>query len=161
MSLLTAIKAKLGDSYSKGDLFEELVIDLFPDNIYTVIQFTTRREDLDGRFIEQAKFPDIRLRHEPSGHQFWVECKFRSSTYQNKLHWCESYQLQRYREIQEMVRPEKVFVVVGLGGACNNPESMYCMPLDEVQYPGLYLNTIQKYRRDPRADFYYQAGRLY
>lgn len=161
MSLLKSIKAKLGDNFSKGDLFEDFVIDLFPEDVFQVIQITPRREDLNGRWVEQSNFPDIRLRHEPSKHQFWVECKFRSSTYQNKLQWCESYQLKRYKEIQESVRPEKIFIVAGLGGTCNRPDSLYCMPLDEIEYPGLFLNAIEKYRRNPQTNFNYQAGRLF
>lgn len=160
-SLIKSIKAKLGDNYSKGDLFEDYITNLFPDDVFSVVQITPSKDDLGGRWIEQANFPDIRLRHKPSNHQFWVECKFRSSTYQNKLHWCEPYQLKRYKEIQESVRPEKIFVAIGLGGSWNNPESLYCIPLDEIEYPGLFLNSIEKFRRNPQTNFNYQAGRLF
>lgn len=161
MSILKALKAKLGDNYSKGDLFEDFVVDLFPESVYQLVQITPRREDLDGRWVEQAYNPDIQIRHLPSGHLFWVECKFRSSTYMNKLHWCEPNLLYRYKDFQESVRPEKVFVVAGLGGRCNDPESLYCIPLDDIQYVGLYLYAIERYKRDPHTNFNYYAGRLF
>ncbi|MEM3513048.1 MAG: hypothetical protein QXH13_02590 [Thermoplasmata archaeon] len=159
--LLKQLQAMLGDTYAKGDLFENYVIDHFPQEFFKILHATTRRDDLGGRQIESAKNPDFHLQHIPSGHKFWVEAKFRRDLFQNKLVWCKEFQLKRYKEFQEEVRPEKVFIVIGLGGRPTSPETMYCIPLDEIEYVGLYLHKIEHYRRDPTAEFRYRNGVLF
>jgi hypothetical protein len=160
VSLLKQLKAMLGDSYSKGDLFEEYVIDLFPEEYFKILHATTRRDDLGGRQIESAKNPDFHIQHIPSGHKFWVEAKFRQNIYNDKLIWCREYQLERYKEFQESVRPEKVFIVIGNGGSASAPETIYCIPLDQIDYVGLFLSKIEKYRKRPNTPFYYSNGIL-
>jgi hypothetical protein len=74
---------------------------MLPDKEFAIVHATTRRDDLDGRKIESAKDPDFQVKHRNSNHLFWVECKYRSETYQDKVQWCEKYQLERYKEFQE------------------------------------------------------------
>jgi hypothetical protein len=62
------------------------------------------------RSIEQM--PDFQIRHNPSRHLIWVECKFRSSLHDGKIQWSEPEQLGRYKDFQRKVRPEKVYVVM-------------------------------------------------
>lgn len=161
MGIVRTVKALvLEDPFAKGEMFENYVEDLFPKETYTIISKTIKNADLNGRRVEEVENPDYHFRHEPSKYQFWVECKFRSSTSQNKLGWCEQWQLNRYKRFQEERRPEKVFIVAGLGGLCNNPEKLYCIPLDDIDYPDLYLNKIERYRRNPRTPFGYNKGIL-
>jgi len=149
------------DGYSKGETFERYSLRLFPEKYYKVLRVTPRRNDLDGRFVESALDPDFQLQHISSKHIFWVECKFRSSMSAGKIQWCNGFQqFARYKEFQEKNRPQKVFILIGLGGQSYAPKSMYCIPLDCIAYEGLYLGSIAKYKRNPHSSFKYEYGRL-
>jgi hypothetical protein len=161
LSVLKSVKAMMGDNFSKGEIFEEYVAGLFPEKFFSIMHKTTNKSDLNGRKIESSLKPDFQFRHLPNNHCFWVECKFRSDIYQDKIEWCKEWQFNRYKQFQESVRPEKIFVVIGLGGRWSNPEALYCMPLDEINYPGLFPKSIGKYRRPVDKEFWYQAGKLY
>jgi hypothetical protein len=154
------LSALSGNTFAKGDLFEVLVQRMLPDKEFAIVHATTRRDDLDGRKIESAKDPDFRVRHRNSNHLFWVECKYRSEPYQDKVQWCEKHQLERYKEFQEKVGREKVYIVIGLGGIASRPTSIYCVPLDEIKYPGLFLTTLQPYKHPRNHPFSYVNGRL-
>lgn len=161
MALLNEVKALFGNTYAKGDLFEDYVRNLFPDEEYGLVHVTPRANDHDGRKIESRLMPDFQFRHRRTNHLFWVECKYRADLFRGKLQWCEPWQLERFKKFQESSRPAKVFIVIGLGGKSSKPHQMYCIPLDEIQYPGLYPNTIAQYLRPPNNIFRYSAGRLY
>ena len=154
------IEALRRDTFAKGGVFEKLVVDLFPEKVFALIYATTTREDLNGRKVESAKNPDFQFQHRPTGHKFWVECKYRKSLFKKKLHWCEPWQFDRYKKFQEDIRPQKVFVVMGKGGNPNTPDEMYCMPLDEIKYPALYPSVLEPYKRPVDKSFWYNGGRL-
>jgi hypothetical protein len=160
MNLWKTLKAGLGDNHAKGDLFEEYAASLFPEDTFTIVNHTPPRNDLNGRFIESKLNPDFQIRHKPSNHLIWVECKFRGSLKEGKIQWSEQDQLERYREFQNSVMPETVYVVIGQGGRPSMPSSMYCIPLKEIEYPGLYPVAIQKYERPKSSVFSYTNGRL-
>ena len=146
---------------AKGTSFESHVIGLFPIDVFSVLH-DTRRDSVAERIPESALYPDFWLRHRPSRHSFWVECKFRSSARYGVVSWSSGVpQFERYKEFQERVRPEKVYIVVGLIGYSTRPKFMYCLPLDEIAEPDLYVNEIRKYMRNPREIFTYVQGRLY
>lgn len=161
MSLLKEVKALFGNPSAKGDLFEDYVLDMFPENVFGAIHVTPRSSDLNGRKVESQNEPDFQFRHKPTNHKFWVECKFRADLFQGKIAWSKPWQLAKYKEFQEAHRPEKMFVVIGFGGRSSRPEEMYCIPLDEVQYPALYPSTIAKYRRPTDKEFWYSGGKLF
>jgi hypothetical protein len=160
MSIIMNVKALLGDNSSKGDLFEEYVCELFPENAFTMVQVTPRREGLDGGINEQSLRPDFRFRHEPSNHMIWVVCQYRSQLEDRKIQLLERWQLDGFKEFQELNRPDKMFLVIGFGGRPSKPHSLYCIPLEEIQYPSLFPYLIEKYRRPTNKAFWYQVGRL-
>jgi hypothetical protein len=145
---------------SKGQFFEAFVCKLFPRESFDVVHATTNRNDLCGRRVWEAEEPDFRFRHRPSGHFFWVECKYRTALYDGKIKWAERWQMERYQRFQRLHRPEKVYVVIGFGGEPGNPESLYSIPLDEIQYPRLFPTYIEKYSRSVTKEFEYLGGRL-
>lgn len=155
------LRALSGDNFAKGYLFERFVINLLPEDVYTIISATSRRDDLGGRIIESALDPDFRIRHEPSSHVIWLECKYRSYTYCNKVQWCKHHQLERYNKFQEVVKPEKVYIIVGLGGEPSNPKHLFCIPLDNAKYPGLYPDILEPFEHDQMKPFVYTCGRLH
>ena len=161
MALINEVMALLGNTFAKGDLFEDHVLRLFPEHVFSAMYLTTRTSEYHGRRVESNMNPDFQFRHIPTNHIFWVECKFRTDLFQGMIHWCEPWQFERYKRFQESIRPAKVFVVIGLGGRPSMPYELYCLPLDEIQYPALYPSVIMRYRRHPYQIFQYSGGRLY
>jgi hypothetical protein len=43
-----------------------------------------------------------------------------------------------------------VFIVIGLAGKPNNPEFVFCLPLEEAKYPELFPSILDKYEREPQ-----------
>ncbi len=153
----------LDNPEAKGDLFEQYCLKRFHETIFDCHYYTPRRKDIGSRQVRCLGHPDFQFYHKPSEHKFWVECKFRKHLDdEGKINWSKGEdQLERYRAFQEEHRPEKVFIVIGLGGMPSMPSSMYCIPLDDVAYPGLFPSYVEKWRRkDPSAPFEYKSGTL-
>lgn len=147
-------------SYSKGNHFEAFVCNLFPSDVFDVVHARNARNDLNGRKVGEAKDPDFRFYHKPSGRFLWVECKFRTALHDGKIQWAEKWQLEMYQQFQRLHRPEKVYVVIGFGGSPTNPDGLYSIPLDEISSPRLYPMSIEKYSRSVYKEFEYRGGRL-
>jgi hypothetical protein len=154
-------RVRRSNTYLMGDLFEAYSANLFPTRDFTFLEVTPRRNDLNDRYIEAALRPDFRIRYEPNGHIIWVECKYRSKLYNGKLKWCDEEQFERYKRFQKESRPEKVYVVIGLGGQPDAPDSTFCMPLDDVPSSTLEPSFYELYVMHPVGyPFYYQGCRL-
>ena len=145
----------------KGDDFEKYVVDLFDENYFSVAQWTTDIARKHDRFVESDCNPDLVMRYHYKGREelFCVECKFRSDLYQNKLDWTNPDQLERYREYEQETNLP-FFVVIGLGGSPDYPERMFCIPLEEANYPALYPSVFERFERDPEKPFFWSNGYL-
>jgi hypothetical protein len=141
-----------GDTYVNEDLFEGFTKRLFKRSDFDLLR--------DGRKIESEKNPGLQFWHKRSGHSFWVECKFRNDYYNDKLDWCRPDHFECYKQFQEDVWPEKIYIVIGFGGRPLKPSFMFCMSLDEMENCCIYPNVLEKYERDPTQPFDYQGGRL-
>jgi hypothetical protein len=49
---------------------------------------------------------------------------------------------------------------MGLGGAPNRPEKMYCVPLKEIKYPKLYPSVLTKFYHEAGKDFFWNGHTL-
>lgn len=137
------IKAKQGDTFAKGDLFEEFILKMFPAEAFNIIDCTHSKDDLDGRGTESCKNPDYHLRDIKTKKPFWIECKFRSSTFENgTLQWCEYYQLKRYLDVIKKTE-EKVYIIIGLGGKPQCPEKIFCIDLEKIPYNKLFRSAYE------------------
>ncbi len=146
---------------AKGTVFEGYVRGLFPEEVFSVLHDTSQ-DSRPHDAMHSILNPDFRLRHEPSRHSFWVECKFRSSARYGVVSWSAgASQYERYLEFQKRVRPEKVYIVIGLVGSPSKPKFMYCIPLDEIQEPDIYIDEMVKFKRHSTAIFNYRQGRLW
>ncbi|WP_319507016.1 hypothetical protein [uncultured Methanolobus sp.] len=135
------------DNIKKGDDFEEYVANLYPESDYTIVEWTTDTVRKHKRYVEADTRPDLLIRHKLSGEQFYVECKYRSYTIDNKIIWTNAEQLKRYQEFSKE-KEEPVFIIIGLGGSPKRPESLFCIPLEDAKYTELYLNDINQFRRN-------------
>jgi hypothetical protein len=92
---------------------------------------------------------------------FWIECKYCREAISGRVFWSNTQQLKHYREFQILVQPQTVYVVIGLGGWAKVPERIFCLPLCEVGYTGLYLSTLQRFDHRCGSPFKYAGGRLH
>lgn len=143
----------------KGDNFERCVVDLFDNRYFSVVQWSTDMARKHDRFVESDAGPDIVMRYMPKNEVFCVECKFRSDLYEGKLQWSNPQQLRRYQDFAAENRLP-FFVVVGLGGDPDSPERMFCIPLEEARYPGLYPSVFERFERNPEKNFFWKNGVL-
>jgi len=145
MSLMKRLKATLGDPYAKGDLFEEFVADMFPDEYFSIVHKTMSVDDLKGRGSESCVNPDYQFRDRDTKETFWVECKYRSDTlHDGSVQWSEFPQMKRYRDIRERTRM-KIYLVLGIGGRPTNPAELYIMDLDKVRFPRLFRSAYRPF----------------
>jgi len=149
------------DSYKKGYAFELYAVSLFHEDKFLCQHHTPKSDDLNGRRIESKLYPDFKFKHLRSGHEFWVECKWRDDCQDDsKLPWSYTEQLQRYREFQAEEGFRKVWVVIGLGGEPSMPERMFRMRLDVIQSVAPQINWFKKYERNPKEQFDCRSGQL-
>ena len=148
------------ENYEKGVLFEKHVVGLF-DQKYFVVHDWTR--DLSGKtkgyVVESDSNPDIVMRYKQRDEQIAIECKFRSSLYQGMLQWTTEKKLRGYRAYMKKTGIA-TSVVIGLGGSPDMPERMFCIPLTEAKYPGLYPSLFEKFERSPSKKFFWDGTLL-
>jgi hypothetical protein len=137
--------------YAKGREFESYVISMFPARDFELLQ----RADPEG-----SKIPDLYLKDLKKREKFWVEAKWRAKLFNEKFKICDANRLQSYKTFQESVRPETVFMVLGLGGEALNPNEVFCLPVSDIEYPELYLSKLLPAKHE-HATFRYERGRLY
>ncbi|GCC11828.1 hypothetical protein IPdc08_01891 [archaeon] len=156
-AVLNVIKEELENSniseneaineFKKGKLFEDYVKSKFSKRYFSVEYQTPSYEDNQTGFINASNRPDFTLKYMPKGIYFSVECKYRSNLYKGKYNWTKKKQMDRYKQFMEE-EGHPVFIVMGLGGEPNNPEKMYCVPLKDIKYVGLYPSFLDPYERD-------------
>ena len=133
------------ESYIKGDDFESCVRKyIYPESEYDLIVKTHDYNENRKDFVEASTYPDFLFRRRSDKEEFWVEAKYRENLYKSKVHWCEKYQLDRYREFQK-VEEKTVIVAIGFGGRAKNPKRIFLVPLVDIQYTGIYPSKIKQY----------------
>jgi len=150
---------KEDESVEKGNDFEKYVVNLFDNKYFSIVQWSTDTTRKHDRFVESDAGPDLIVRYLPKDEIFCVECKFRSCLFEGKLQWSDPQQLKRY---QGFAREKKLpfFVVIGFGGDSSYPERMFCIPLEEAKYPGLFPEAFKKFERNPCKPFFWKNGVL-
>jgi len=137
---------------SKGDKFERYVVDKFDENKFTIVEWTTDTTRKHHRYVEADTRPDLLIRYNLTGEEFYVECKYRSYFYENKFQWSTPEQMNRYlRFAYKQNKP--FFVVLGLGGTPDRPEKIFCIPIQEAKYPALYSSVLTKFSHEAGKDF--------
>jgi hypothetical protein len=147
------------ESVDKGNDFEKYVVKHFDSRYFSLVQWTMDINRKHDRFVEADAGPDLTVRYIPTNEIFYVECKFRSGLYEEKLHWSKPEQLKRYQDFARENR-YPFFVVIGFGGIPSYPERMFCIPLEEARYPALYPSVFEKFERNPDKNFFWKSGVL-
>lgn len=137
-------KPVVDNPYQIGKQFEDYVLNLFPEAHFSIIHKTVGAADLHGRKTEDCIYPDYKFRDKSSSIPFWVECKYRSSRVNDgSVVWTDRDHLERYQNIQKESKT-KVYVILGLGGKPDNPDSLYLFDTECIRYPKLYPSTLRK-----------------
>lgn len=150
-----------------GKKFEDRILDLIFKNNgkreYFALEYRTPDyyDPKSGIYAESNLDPDFRIRYNPTGDVFAVECKYRSGLFRNNygkyvLSWSKPAQFARYQKYQQE-RNIPVYVVIGLGGEPDNPEMIYCIPLSDIKYPQLYPSVLKKYEHPPTELFFWNT----
>lgn len=140
----------------KGDMFEQYVVDLFNKSHFNVVEWTTDMMRKHNRYVESDSNPDLTMRHKTTDMVFSVECKFRSNLYKGALSWSNWKQLRRYKSYS-FDNEVPLFVVIGLGGSLQCPNRMFCIPIEDMEYPSLYPKIFEEYERNPENMFFYDG----
>ncbi len=88
------------DYLRKGHEFEKLVAGLFNKQYFTIVNWTHDQDHKhDGVRVETDKEPDLKIRYNPTGEEFFLECKYRRQLNpDNKLDWCSEFSLKKYQQ---------------------------------------------------------------
>lgn len=134
-------------SFKKGEKFEDFTRrEIFVDKYYELISrtpdFVTNSKDYELSSLD----PDFTFRDRVTKKTFYVECKFRSDFFKDKIEWTNPKQLERYRKCHQQY---PVFVLIGRGDNPSYPEALSLIPLNEAKYTGLYFSVLKKFGIDP------------
>lgn len=148
------------DSFTVGLRFEEYVNSLFNTKYFAIAEKTHSTKTNQEQYVESSMNPDFVYRYKPTNELFAVECKYRSGLNEDgMLSWSYPKQLKRYQEFQ-FERNIPVFVVIGFRGYDDEPDDMFCIPLNEAKYPDLYPSVFNRYSRNPKKHFFWKDGVL-
>jgi len=148
------------DNVKKGNDFESYVVSLFPESEFTIVEWTTDIMRKHNRYVEADTRPDLLIRHDASGQEFYVECKYRSYAFEDKISWSNNEQLTRYKNFAD-TKGIPFFVVIGIGGSATWPEDMFCLSINDAKWPELYLSYAKKFWRNPQRKFYITGTAIY
>jgi hypothetical protein len=144
------------DSVEKGNLFEKYIISLFPREYYTLNEWRSDKIH-NGISPESNKNPDLEYERTNTHHEkkiFAVECKYRSSTSDDKITIARKDQVKRYSNYSK-AKNIPVYVVIGLGGTPSDPEKLYIIPLERISKEVIHIKELQSYSIKKKSYLYY------
>ena len=132
--------------YRMGNDFEDYVRGMFPEERFDLLHRTPTHEETGGKYVKSMGYPDLRFREKGTGRRFWVEVKYRShADSDGSIVWCTEAQLSRYKHTMHGTG-EKVFVIMGVGGTTSDPDKVYCLDLDLLNFTKLFYSTYRDHR---------------
>lgn len=146
------------ESIEKGRIFEDYVEGLFHPLEFEILWSAPPFSP--DNYSSSMDLPDFKILDKETGHQFWLEAKYRTKTINKKIEWCKQKQFEKYKNFREEHNNEKFFVIVGYKGKPDNPEEIFVFDLEDVDYNDIYLNKISKHKMNPRKLLTYDYGVL-
>jgi hypothetical protein len=136
-------EATTPESFKIGQKFEDYVRELlFIERYYDILERTHDYNTNSKDYVESSLKPDFKFRDKWTKREFFVEAKFRTGLYNNKILWCNEKQLVRY---QEYNKQHPVFLILGMGDDPKYPEFLSLIPLSVAKYTGLFTSVAEKY----------------
>jgi|SRR3989344_1175990 len=122
--------------YNKGLEFEHYVLSLFPEDKWSIVDYTKDLMKGSNRRIETSSNPDFVLRNKKTKKCYAIECKYRnnykfSNYFNEKGLTLLKRHLESYKEFSKN-NDCSVYILFGLGGNPKNPDKMFLIPLNKV-----------------------------
>ncbi len=139
-------EATTPQSFKMGEKFESYVREfLFIDSYYDTLE-RTHNYQTNKDYVESSLKPDFKFRDKWTKKEFYVEAKFRTGLFNNKIVWCNEKQLTRYLEYN---KEKPVFLILGMGKDPEYPEFLSLIPLTQAKYIGLFPSHAEKFEIKP------------
>lgn len=133
------------ESFKKGQQFEEFVEQrIFTEDRYELITRTNSYEQNVNRYAEDTLKPDFKFRCKETGQEFWVEAKYRSELFYDKLEALNHSQRDRFFAL-EREEGIPVFVIIGYWGTAQKPNALSLVPLKEYKYIQIFRSFLRQY----------------
>ena len=131
----------------------------FQKPLFTLLEWRSDKFH-NGTYALSNMLPDLEYRFRANDVEcrFAVECKWRSSFVKGEIQWAKQYQLDNYIKFAYEKRTP-VFVIIGIGGTPDNPQSLYIIPLTNINSIFLDRRELQKYYRPGKGNFFFNAER--
>jgi hypothetical protein len=131
------------EGFKKGDEFEDYIRKhLFTKDRFTLLHRTHDYATNKNDYIENTKEPDFKFRAIKTGKEFWVEAKYRSTYYEDKVDCCKPFQLKRYKEIDRQL---PVYITLGVEGEADSPAQIFLIPVKDIKYLRLFRSFLRNY----------------
>lgn len=149
------------NSYEKGQLFEQYIINLFNQNSFELNNWRKSERHKDNVLLKDCANPDLELifgRYKK--YRFAVECKWREKFIEGKITWASNYQICSYLDFENRCRIP-VFIAIGIGGEPSMPEKLFVTPLRNIEmFSEVYETDLIPYKRKPTRKFFYDTVQL-
>lgn len=131
------------ESFKIGQKFEDFSREfIFSTNHYKLIKKTHDYKQNSTDYVQDSLEPDFKFECLETKKQFYVEAKYRSWFYQEKLELFKNSQFKRLKNIN---KKEIVFVLIGFGQKPNNPTYVCLVPMNEIKSPKLSEEFLEDY----------------
>jgi LPXTG-motif cell wall-anchored protein len=144
----------------KGKAFENYVVSRFTQEYFELKEWRSDKYH-EGVYATSSQLPDLEYHFKTRSQfaKFAVECKWRAELFKGRVDWAKSYQLSNYRDY-ERKRNIPVFVVIGIGGTPENPQSVYVIPLRDIRSNVLTEHQLKQYYRYNQGNFFLNTGAM-
>ncbi|WP_317897760.1 hypothetical protein [Aurantibacillus circumpalustris] len=143
---------------AKGSQFENFIVEKFNAKYFSMLHWQSDKFH-NGVYPRSNMDPDLIYEFTYNNYscRIAIECKFRSAASNNMVDILKPEQLQRYQNFSHQNEID-VYIALGLGGHPSNPEELYLIPLNELQYPSLYLNKLRPFYKPTSQLFFYNTN---
>lgn len=149
------------DSYEKGKLFEQFIIQLFNQESFDLIKWRKSEKLDDEILLKDCANPDLELIFSRfKKYHFAIECKWREKFIEGKIKWASDNQIHSYQDFENRCRIP-VFIAIGIGGEPSRPDKLFVTPLRNIEtYSKAYEADLIPYKRKPTSKFFYDTVQL-
>jgi uncharacterized membrane protein len=151
---------KIDYSAKNGLDFEKFIVAQF-DKKYLSLKHWAGDKYTKGRYDPTTPEPDLIFEFQMHNKktELAVECKWRKSYYKGGFELSEK-DFEKYQTF-EKTKQIPVFIAIGIGGAGENPEKLYAVPLREMKSGFLTLDFLKKYeKQNLHRNFYFDSENL-
>lgn len=153
----TEVSEGINEAKQIGNDFETFIAGNFDRKYYSILDWTGDKY-ANGQYVESNKNPDLimQLKLKDKKYPFAVECKYRQNYFNGEVEISYPAQLDRYKKF-EQEKNMPVFMAIGIGGNPKSPESLFIVPISELNQTTLSRKELSPYYKNPDSEFFYVA----